>query len=199
MAVAIPALFPTAGLAQTVIPAMTVPSVQVDFESMALGRTDVAAINAAHPGANLGRITGVEPLAAVGNYSVGFALGRALALDPSGNGGLFIVDPGDDFGGGNGYSFSLGMVSTQIGLSIADFNGNKNVDFFLGGALVGNALVSGLNGPVVTFYELRGGFDRVEITGTPNYVIPEIWVQIPAPSALALLSMGGLVLARRRR
>ena len=59
MAVAIPALFPTAGLAQTVIPAMTVPSVQVDFESMALGRTDVAAINAAHPGANLGRITGV--------------------------------------------------------------------------------------------------------------------------------------------
>ncbi len=198
-ALAVVAALPAVGMAQTIIPVMTVPSVQVDFEGMALGATSVAAINAAHPGANIGRISAVEPLAGLGNYSTGFALGRALGLDPTGNGGLFIIDPGGDFGGGNGYSISLGMVSTQIGLSIADFNGSKNVDFYLGAALVGNSSVVGSGGPVVTFYELRGGFDRVEINGTPNYVIPEIWVQIPTPASLSLLALGGLAMARRRR
>ena len=183
--------------AQIIIPNMTVPAAQIHFENMPLGPTSVAAINAAH-GANLANAQHVPPLAAVGNYSVGFDLNRALGLNPDGSGGLFIVDPTGDFGGGNGYSFDLGMVSTQVGLSIADYVGNKDVEFYLGGSQVGAHVVSGAAPVTVTFYELRSGFDRVDITGTPNYVVPEMWVQIPEPATLSLLALGGLALLRRR-
>jgi len=185
------AALPALALAQTQIPAMTVPAVQVDFDSMTLGATTVAAINAAHPGANIASIQAIAPLAAVGSYSVGFALGRALALNPDGSGGLFIVDPGQAFGGGNGYRIDLGTVSTQVGLSIADFTSAQNVDFYSGGVLVGNSTVSGAGGPVVTFYELLSGFDRVDITGTPNYVIPEIWVEGCDPCDVNCDGVGG--------
>jgi len=194
------AAVPMVASGQTSIPMMTVPAVQVDFESMPTGGTGVAQINAAHPGANFLDIQpiGVDPL--LGNYSTGFNLGRALGLDPAGSGRLFIVDPGEDFGSSNGYSFSLGTVSTQVGLSIADFNGTKDVMFYSGANLVGQTTVDGGGGPVVQFWELNTPFDRVEITGAPNYVVPELWVQaIPAPGSVALLGLGGLVLARRRR
>ena len=168
LAVAALVALPALALAQTQIPAMTVPAVQVDFESTTLGTTTVAAINAAHPGANIAGIQAIAPLAGLGNYDTGFALGRALALNPDGSGGLFIVDPGQDFGGADGYRIDLGMVSTQVGLSIADFNSTRNVDFYLAGVLVGSSTVSGAGGPLVTFYEHISGFDRVDITGVPT-------------------------------
>ena len=108
------------------IPAMTVPSVTLDFDLMAAGPTSVAAIQAQFPSAMsdmaFSPCTGSIP----GTYDTQ-PNGRALAADPSGSLGLYLVNPGGGFGCFDDLTVNFSQQITEFGVQIGDWIGPMNI------------------------------------------------------------------------
>ncbi len=164
-----------------------------------------------------------------GNLPVNTILGIVVIIpenlvDADGDG---IVDSPDDEGRrpAGSLTFTFAQPIDRFGFDVVDIEGvvqeRTSVDFLLGGSLVGSMHFEDLENPQSAFYDptivfgdntinrIRPitadnfgalGFDRVVInlggSGAFDNIVTGV---IPAPASGALLAMGGLVAARRRR
>jgi uncharacterized repeat protein (TIGR01451 family) len=183
--------------AMSVIPAMTVPSVTLDFDLMPAGATTVGAIQAQFPTAGIVDMvfdpcTGSSP----GGYNTNPS-GRALAADPSGSLGLFLVDPPTgSFGCSDALTITLAGLVTEVGVQVADWNGPFDVVVYDGAAQVGIITIDTTGAPLI-FVESTVPFDSVVFTAIPafpaaNYVFPTIVVpeQAQGDADLAITKTG---------
>lgn len=147
-----------------------------------------------------------------------------LTRDGSDNGGdgLFEVEPGGNFGNVDGTTFISGETGASPHENIlVEFGGQSIFAFgadwfspFSGdgiGIQVGNELIlldsiSGFDIGFVGFTLDAGSVNSIAIVGNPGTItFQELWsadnfsYAVPAPSALALLGLGGMVAGRRRR
>jgi hypothetical protein len=134
---------------------------------------------------------GVDGLAAV-EFGAGFGETSDIVLSNTFVNGLDIIIPGGAVGAGFNVVDIFGNGSVQIG--VYDTN-----DVFLG------AFNSGGDAGGSNFfgYVSAGGIGRLNVYsvggGAEGGDNIELWNPIPAPGSIALLGMGGLLAARRRR
>ncbi|MCH7792303.1 MAG: hypothetical protein IID31_08505, partial [Planctomycetes bacterium] len=164
---------------------MTVSSSQIEMDSLGLGPTDVAALNAAGtPGpADLGRVELPDkPSTAAGVYNTNSGLGNALARV---GGVISIIEGASGTAVFDGVTYELTFNSphTEFGFEVGDWNGPMIVELYDGANLVATML-TGTTALVPQFIQIRGmagcTFDRATIdTSTPagNFVITQIWTQ----------------------
>jgi len=194
--------------AMSQIAAMTVPAVTLNFGLMPGGATTVAAIQAQFPDAGITDIvfsacTGAQP----GTYDTNPST-RALAADPSGSLGLFLVDPQGAFGCFDDITITFSGPITQFGAQIADWNGPMNFNVYDGASNVGSIQLDTTSSPL-QFVESTVPFDSLVITAFPdfpvanyvfpNLVFPEVIAQptptpTPVEEAVPTLGSGGIVL-----
>lgn len=182
----------TAISAQTVveIPAMTVSHSVIDMDSLPLGVTTLAALNAAgsNGGAGMANILMIPKAGvAAGVYNTNVC-GYALAAGPGTGGvGLEIIDAS----GGAAFDAMTIQVdftgpATEFGMSIADWGGNAVVDFYSGGALVVSFTTSSYGLCTDLFFQMNGGtFDSVNIdvaSSGGNWCAPSLTVEQTGPS-----------------
>ena len=197
----------TASAAVIEIPAMTVTHSWIDMDNVGPeGATTVAAINAGGvPAGNIVDITLTAPTAAPGNYGFQPGQGRGLAGNPDGSLDLWLVDNDEGPFGAMGSMFiDLGMYSTEFGFSIGDWSGPCNLRLYDGATQVGAITIDFVGSPAPHFAQSDVAFNVAEISCNPDYtsanwVVPDLYVQIPEPASLALLGLGGIALLRRRR
>ena len=141
---------------------------------------------------------------------------------PNGGDGLLEIEPGGNFGNFDGTTFLSGETGASPHENVlVEFGGQSIFAFgadwvspFSGdgiGIQVGNELIlldsiTGFNSGFVGFVLDSGSTSSISIVGNPGAVtFQELWSAdnfswaVPSPSALALLGMGGLAAARRRR
>ena len=197
-------VFAIAGVASgqfSEIPAMTVPFSTIDFNLLPAGGTTVGQINAiGNPPGNIVAIDlPYKGTSVLGTYDTNAHLGNALGRLVGG--GLGIIAP---FGQFDPFTadITLGMMSTEFGFSFGDWNGPAVVGFYDGANFLGSFTTSSISGAAPNKY-VRSTipFNRVTLdtsTTGGNFVIPDLYVQIPEPASLALLGLGALALVRRR-
>lgn len=165
--------------AMSEIPALTAPTVTLDFDLMPQGPTTVAAIQAAFPNSGVTNVvhsacTGAA--AGVYNFQPN---GRALAANPDGSLGLFLVDPpSGPFGCYDDVTITFAAPITQFGVQIGDWSGPINLTVFDGAANVGTLQVTTTNAPT-HLVESTVPFDSLMISAFPdnpqaNYVVPTL-------------------------
>lgn len=165
--------------AMSQIAAMSVPSVTMDFDLMPAGATTVAAIQAQFPTAGVTDMvfspcTGSTP----GGYNTNPS-GRALAADPNGSLGLFLVDPPTgSFGCSDSLTIDLAGYVTEFGAQVADWNGPIDFVVYDGAAQVGLLTLDTTSAPL-QFMASTVPFNRIVITALPaypsaNYVFPTL-------------------------
>lgn len=176
--------------AQTVtnIPAMTVPSSQVQFSTLPPGPISTWQLNAAgtNGGACFCEITAIPKPVVLGVYNTN------TACSPVGLGGnpaypstqdpqpLFLCTaPSGTF---NSVSFRLCLAAphTEIGVGIGDWNGSAILSFYLNGNLQTTFTSAGYTATLCTqFFQMTGGtFDRVDVDASStggNFVILDLW------------------------
>jgi uncharacterized repeat protein (TIGR01451 family) len=165
--------------AMSQIAAMTVPSVTMDFDLMPAGATTVAAIQAQFPTAGVTNMvfsscTGSTP----GTYNTNPS-GRALAADPNGSLGLFLVDPPTGaFGCSDSLTIDLAGYVTEFGAQVADWDGPIDFVVYDGAAQVGLITLDTTGAPL-QFMASTVPFNRIVVTALPaypgaNYVFPTL-------------------------
>ena len=196
-------LFASSAEAQTVaeIPAMTVSDSVIDMDSLALGATNLADLNAAgtNGGAGMANIQAIaKTSAAAGVYNTNVC-GYALAAG-SGTGGvgLEIIDAS----GGAPFDAMTIQIDfagpvTEFGVSVADWNGPGLINFYSGGALVNSYPTVGSFGLCNDLYfQMTGGtFDRVDVdvsSSGGNFCVTQITVEQAGPVG-PTYSIAGLV------
>jgi uncharacterized repeat protein (TIGR01451 family) len=161
------------------IPAMTVPAVTLDFDLMGPGATTVAAIQAAFPNSG---VTNMVFSACTGSIPGGYNTnpsGRALAADPSGSLGLFLVDPPSGaFGCSDDLTITFDTLITEFGCQVADWNGPVTFTVFAGAANVGTIDLDTTGAPL-QFAQSTVPFDSLTISTFPafpggNWVVPTL-------------------------
>lgn len=196
------ALASCANAAVTEIGALTVPNVWIDFDNVAgPGPTTMAAIIGAATPSPAVTITDLRvpvKAAAAGVYNTNPGLGRAWARI---GGGLGTVDPPAGSFEASTFEIDFNMMVTEIGFSVGDWNGEAVLQLFSGGGLVDTYTSTPYSATAQTkFYQSTIPFDSIAIdvsTAAGNFVIPDLYVQIPEPATLCLLVLGGLALRRR--
>lgn len=141
---------------------------------------------------------------------------------PNGADGALAISPGDQFGNFDGTNHLDGETGIMPGESVDfGFNGSSVFAFgadwvspFSGDGIaleVGNELIlldsiAGLDAGFIGFVSDSATFSTISVVGTPEDItFQELWqadnvsYAVPAPSALALLGLGGMVAGRRRR
>ena len=176
--------FTSALAAQVVaeIPAPTVATSFIDFDTMPLGPTGVGALNGAGvpAAASISTLTLTPSTAAPGVFNTNPGQ-QALALVA---GAPEIIDglgtaPFDAFNA----SIVFTGPCTEVGFGIGDWNGPMIIDFSLGGILQ-TSLTSSAYGAASLFkyYQMTGGaFDQIDIrasTTSGNWVIVDMEVQV---------------------
>jgi uncharacterized repeat protein (TIGR01451 family) len=154
--------------AMSEIPALTVPYVEFDFDLMPQGPTTVGDILAQFPGSVaadfvFSTCTGSTP----GSY--GFQPnGRALAANPDGSLGLYLVDDTDGaFGCSDDLTITFSEPITQFAVQTGDWSGPLNFNVFDGGSNVGTIQVTTTNAPV-HYIESTVPFDSLMLTAFPD-------------------------------
>lgn len=179
------------------IPAMTVQFSTIDFAKLSPGPTTLPEINAiGSPPANIAAIDlPFKSGSAQGTYNTNPQLGNALGRLVGG--GLGIIQPPAGLFDPFTADITLGMMSTEFGFSFGDWNGPAIVGFYDGANFLGSFTTTNL--PPEKFVQSTVPFNRVTLdtsTVGGNFVIPDLYVQIPEPGSLVLL--GALALLRRR-
>lgn len=174
-----------------------------------------------------GPVSGTDPLFAafgvtafiVNDPGVHFAAGDRLTANFQGNGLVSVnneltiaapQDPMDNQEAGAGYGFRLlgGLVATQFGFLVIDqVNHSMQFQTYRSGVLVDSLTFqhSGSFPNPEIYFETTTLFDEVRFIAFPNgtggWGVDNLTFGnvIPAPSSLALLGLGGLIAARRRR
>lgn len=164
---------------------------------------------------------------ATGEIADGFTLDTGIIQitrdgSPNGADGALAISPGSQFGNFDGTNHLDGETGIMPGERVDfGFNGNSVFAFgadwvspFSGDGIaleVGNELilldaVTGFNSGFIGFVSASATFSTISIVGTPEDItFQELWqadnvsYAVPAPSAMALLGLGGLVAGRRRR
>jgi len=141
---------------------------------------------------------------------------------PNGGDGGLAISPGSQFGNFDGTTHLDG--ETGVGPhERVDFGFNGNAVFAFGADWVspfsgdgiaievGDTLIlldsiAGFDSGFVGFISASDTFSTISVVGTPDAIsFQELWqadnvsYAVPAPSAIALLGLGGLITARRRR
>ncbi len=129
---------------------------------------------------------------------------------PNGGDGLLEIEAGGNFGNLDGTTFLSGESGASPHENVLVEFGGQSIYAF-GADWVGTELIlldsiTGFNSGFVGFVLDSGTVDSISIVGNPDAVtFQELWsadnfsYAVPAPSALALLGMGGLAASRRRR
>ena len=183
------------------IPAMTVPHSVIDMDSLPLGQTSLAALNAAgsNGGSDLIGMTLVPNTAAVGVYNTNVC-GYALAAEP-GSGGTnpAIIDAsGAATFDAMDITLDLGGDSTEFGLLIADWVSTGFLTFYSGGVPVASITTSPFSSACgELFFQMTGGtFDQVEIkvsNTVGNWCVPQMAIEQAGGSSSLTLSVTNLV------
>ncbi len=183
------------------IPAMTVPHSVIDMDSLPLGPTSLAALNAvgSNGGSDLAGITLVPNTAAVGVYNTNVC-GYALAAEP-GSGGTTpaIIDAsGAASFDAMDITLDLGGDSTEFGLLIADWVSTGALTFYSGGVEVTTITTSPFSAACgELFFQMTGGtFDQVVIKVSNTVVkwcVPQIAIEQTGGSSSPTLSVTNLI------
>lgn len=172
----------------TEIPAMTVPNSVIDMDTVGMaGPTTEGLVNAAGTscGASLRWLNLVPSTAAQGVYNTNPGQGRALGRDTVTT-ALILVDPPTGAFGAFNAEIYFAINCTEVGFSVADWNGPVIMDFLSNGApVVSNFTSSSFSATaILKYFQMTGGsFDQVNIrasTTAGNFVIPDLVTQIPA-------------------
>jgi V8-like Glu-specific endopeptidase len=167
----------------TEIPAMTVPSSQIEMDALGLGPTNVGALNAAgSPGpARLARIALPDkPTTVAGVYNTNNALGNALARV---NGVISIIEGASGTAPFDGTTYNLLFTGphTEFGFEVGDWNGTMIVNLYDGASWVGMVeTASAPSAPQFIQIERGCSFDRATIDTSGaggNFVLTQIWTQ----------------------
>ena len=170
------------------IVSMTVPSSQIEMDSLALGPVDVATLNAAGiPGpADLCRVEAPDnPSTAPGVYNTNsVALGNGLARV---SGVITIIEGASQTAvfDGTTYDLTFNSLHTEFGFEIGDWNGPMIVDLYDGTTQLATILTTSTTLVNPLFIQLRAvagceGFNRATIAssnGLGNFVLTQIWTQ----------------------
>lgn len=146
--------------------------------------------------------TGFTTLATSANVAISLTLSNLTATSADAVGSFVITDHNGDTMTGdiNGSFQPLGFSITFDGLlSNVAFTDNSSDGTFDGpssGAFSSAFINPPFDGAIVQLFLSTSGFFASSFSGTPVLVDAAI---IPAPASLALVGLGGLVAARRRR
>jgi hypothetical protein len=203
------------------IGAMTIPNIEMDFDTLPAGPTSVAAIRAAFPGSTLTNIT-LNTRAGSGTYNFQAGSGNAIGANPDNSGNLAVIAVNGSFQNMNSVVIQLSQPTTEFGFGIGDWSGPFNVTVFAGANLVSTLQVSTTNGGTAGspgsshFIQETTLFDRIELTALPNnpsanwvihflavpaLVLPSSVTSIPTLSDWGiwlLVGLFGLVIVLRR-
>jgi len=193
------------------IPALTLPTTEINFETLPLGPTSIHAIRGAYPEANLENIT-TAPSNSVDDYDACFTgiNGPSLAGNADGSGNLTILEVGQNFRS-NGYTIELQRPTTQFGFTIQDEGITIPILLFFGNNQVGSiSIATGCS--IFNGFESERPFDRIVFEqGGGGYLLDTLFVTdidpsrpIPTLSEWGLIAMSGVLgivgfLALRRR
>ncbi len=140
---------------------------------------------------------------------------------PNGGDGLLEIEPGGNFGNLDGTTFLSGETGVEPHERV-EFGFNGNSVFAFGGdwfsPFSGDGIALDIDGEIVRLDAISGfdsgfigvvgsgAFGSVAIVGNPDAVtFQELWsvdnisYAIPTPASVAILGVGGLIAARRKR
>lgn len=131
------------------------------------------------------------------------ALGNMLIIpenDTDGNGDGLVDDP-NDTGSGGSFNFAF-ATSTFDGFSVTLVDIEENggsIELLLNGSVVGTTAIPGVgDNSVQTLADSGVLFDEMNINFVGSGAVGTVSF-VPAPGAMSLAMIGGLVAARRRR
>jgi hypothetical protein len=163
---------------------------------------------------------GISNVSLFGSFTTGDAMGsgvngNALVSTGGGAGTLTVQAPGgpmDNLSANSGFRFEFSVPVISFGFVFVDqVNHQVDVTLYSGGMSLGTATFTitsptgGFPVPPKGWVDAQGrNYDAIEISsgavGDGGWGPDDIWVEaIPAPGSVALLGLGGLLAARRRR
>ena len=187
------------------IPVMTEGNIILNFDGYPEGPTSLDALGIGSC------ITGFTftTRSGTGSYDFQTGGGRALAANPDGSGGLYIVDPPDGIYG-NADFLTIDLVSevTKFGFEIGDWSGPFSAEIFNNGVSLGSITVSTEDDNRTHLFSSDAPFDRVvlsaaELFDSANWVVPSLILPIipgcalvrpiPTLSEWGLIAMAGVL------
>ena len=181
----------------TEIPAMTLPSTELDFDLIPQGPTSIQDILGQFPDAPIINMV-FDPRMRTAVYDFQTGGGRALSANPNQAGGLYMVDPSGMYGEANELIIELSFPSNEMGFEIGDWAGPFNANLYAGDVLVGSITVETFDDKRTHFIESTDAFNKIVLTPLPqniraNWVVPALILQSEIAISVPTVSEWGAI------